>query len=117
MFNKKIYKLFSIIMLLVMIFNVSLVYADRPTEPLSQNVSGNKAITVTQKLWGTIKVIVQILAVVAIVVTGVRYMFASADGKADIKGQTVILVIGAVLVFAAATFAGFVYDAATDILQ
>ena len=103
--------------ILVMIFNVGLVYADGPTEPTSQSVTGNKAITVAQRVWGTIKVIVQIAAIAAVVITGVRYMFASADGKADIKGQTIILIVGAVLVFAATTFATFVYDAAKQILQ
>lgn len=117
MFNKKIYKLFSIIMLLVMIFNVGLVYADIPSEPDSQAVTGtNKAIEVTQKIWGTVKVIVQIAAVAAVVITGVRYMLASADGKADIKNQTIILIVGAVLVFGAVEIAQFVYKVTDDII-
>lgn len=56
-------------------------------------------------IWNTVAVILQILAIAAIVLAGVRYMFASADAKADIKKQTVILVIGAVLVFGAVAIA------------
>lgn len=60
------------------------------------NVTG-----VVGRVWGTVILIVQVLAVAAVVFAGLRYMFASADAKADIKKQTVILVVGAVLVFGA----------------
>ena len=55
------------------------------------------------KIWGTVLTIAQILAFAAIVFAGVRYMFASADQKADIKKGLIYLVVGAVLVFAAST--------------
>lgn len=67
------------------------------------------------KIWGTISVIVQIAAIAAIVFAGVRYMFASADDKADIKKQTVILIVGAALVFAAVPIAKFIQDTAKQI--
>ena len=67
------------------------------------------------KIWGTISVIVQIAAISAIVFAGVRYMFASADDKADIKKQTVILVVGAALVFAAVPIAKFIQATAKQI--
>lgn len=46
------------------------------------------------KVWGTVLLILQILSVAAIVIAGIRYMFASADGKADIKKQTIGLMVG-----------------------
>ena len=52
-------------------------------------------------VWDTVLVIAQVAAFIAIIFAGVRYMFASADSKADIKKQTVILVVGAILVFGA----------------
>lgn len=66
------------------------------------------ATIAANKIWNTIAVILQIAAVAAIVVAGVRYMFASADGKADIKKQTIGLVVGAILVFAASYVVTFV---------
>ena len=42
---------------------------------------------------------------------------ASADDKADIKKQTVILIVGAVLVFAAVPFAKFITDIANQTLR
>ena len=68
-----------------------------------------------QRIWGTISLILQVCAVAAVVFAGVRYMFASADGKADIKKQTVGLIVGAILVFGATTVIKFVTDIAGEI--
>lgn len=56
---------------------------------------------VAKNVWSTISVVCYILAIVAVVFAGLRYMFASADQKADIKKSIGILIIGAVLVFGA----------------
>ena len=61
--------------------------------------------------------IVQILAVAAVVFAGVRYMFASADQKADIKKSMGILAIGAVLVFGATVVLSFIQNATNQVLQ
>ena len=68
------------------------------------------------KIWATVSTIVQILAIAAVVFAGLRYMFASADAKADIKKQTVILIIGAIFVFAATAIIRFVTTAADTII-
>ncbi|MDD2627640.1 MAG: TrbC/VirB2 family protein [Clostridia bacterium] len=70
--------------------------------------------TVAKNVWKTISTIVQFLAIGAVVFAGVRYMFASADQKADIKQQTVILIVGAVLVFGATTIADLISKAANS---
>ena len=89
-------------------------YAIDPVEPPKGNEI--KGLTgVASDFWTTFASIVQILAVVAVVIAGVRYMFASADTKADIKQQTIILVVGAVLVFAAVPILQFVQKIANDI--
>ena len=72
----------------------------------SAGVGGSKSSTVTtlaNNVWATIASIVQILAIAAVVFAGVRYMLASANDKADIKKQLIVLVLGAVLVFGAST--------------
>ena len=54
---------------------------------------GNQFTTVSTlggSLWSTITLIAQIAAFAAIIFAGLRYMFASADQKADIKKQTII---------------------------
>ena len=73
--------------------------------------------TAVYKVWNTVSLILQILAVAAIVFAGVRYMFASADGKADIKKQTIGLVVGAVLVFGASYIINFIVSVTSDVLK
>ena len=67
------------------------------------------------KVWGTVLLILQILSVAAIVIAGVRYMFASADAKADIKKQTITLVVGAVLVFGASGIINMITSISNDL--
>ena len=67
------------------------------------------------KVWGTVLLILQILSVAAIVIAGIRYMFASADGKADIKKQTIGLMVGAVLVFGASSVISLITNITSDI--
>lgn len=86
------------------------------TSALGSNAGSAQVKTVTQKIWGTVVSIVQVLAVAAVVFAGVRYMFASADAKADIKKQTVILIVGAVLVFGATAILKFVQTATNQII-
>lgn len=83
---------------------------------LAGNQTGSGTMnTAVQKMWASVLLILQILAVAAIVFAGVRYMFASADEKADIKKQMIILVIGAVLVFAASTIISIIVNVTNDI--
>lgn len=106
--SKKIFlRVLPVLMICLVMFSFTFVFA--ATEPLDPNkaLPSGQASTnltrVTGKMWSTVLVIIQVLAVAAVVFAGLRYMFASADQKADIKKQLIILVIGAVLVFGAST--------------
>ena len=57
----------------------------------------------------------RILAVAAIVFAGVKYMFASAEGKADIKNGMIGLVIGAIMVFGASIVIDIIMTAAEQV--
>lgn len=103
-----------VLVAVLMVGNV--VFAIDPQEPTSgQAISG--IVNVSNNIWATIAAVVQILAVAAVIIAGVRYMFASADTKADIKQQTVILIVGAILVFAAVPLLQFIQNIAEDALQ
>lgn len=91
------------------------VYGIDVAAPKGNEVSGNLQ-TVMNKVWGTVQAVVQVLAVAAVVIAGIRYMFASADAKADIKKQTIIIIVGAVLVFAAVPVLTMIQNIARDIL-
>lgn len=77
--------------------------------------TGGKTVGMVNNVWGIILTILQVAAIAAIVFSGVRYMFASADSKADIKKQMVWLVVGAVLVFAASTVIKLITTVANDV--
>ena len=98
----------KVLMILAMVLLVaSPVFAVTAAEPARGSEIGN--ITgFAKNVWSTIAVVAQVAAIAAIVFAGVRYMFASADQKADIKKQTVILIVGAILVFAAVPFAQWI---------
>ena len=67
-------------------------------------------------LWKTAIFIIQVLAVAAVVIAGVRYMFASSDQKADIKKGLIYIVIGAVIVFGAATLISLITNTFKEIV-
>lgn len=69
------------------------------------------------RLWGSILTILQFVAFGAIVFAGIKYMFASADQKAEVKKSLGILAIGALLVFAASTIVSFIVSAAEEVIQ
>lgn len=110
---KKIKKILFIALFVGIIFTNTIFAAniDNPDAPKLPS-SGNSTIlqleNASGKIWSTFAVIAQILAIMAIVFTGLRYMFTSADDRADIKLQTLILILGSVLVFAAVPFAKFI---------
>ena len=82
------------------------------TSQANQSNSLNNAIG---GIWNTITLILQIAAVGAIIFAGVRYMFASADDKANIKKQLIILALGAILVFGASTVVQLITQVTADI--
>jgi len=116
---KKIAKILPVLMVLCLAFTSA--YADIinvPTGDLTYGQGGSAAVKNTAgAIWNTIITIVQILAVAAVVFAGLRYMFASADQKADIKKSMGTLAIGAVLVFGASTVLKFVSTASNQVLN
>ena len=61
--------------------------------------------------------VLQVASVAAFVFAGVRYMFASAEAKANIKNSMMLLIIGAVIVFASSTVVGFIVQSAKEVLD
>ena len=98
---KKMLKIIPVVLVMCLVvtnvFAVSIPTA-APTGTASTEVTGAAG-----DIWATIASIVQILSIAAVVFAGVRYMFASADQKADIKKSMGILAIGGILVFGATT--------------
>lgn len=88
---------------------------DAPSLPTTTNVINFEIDYATGRIWSTFAIIAQTIAIAAIVLTGVRYMFTNYSDRADIKLQTIILIFGSVLVFAAVPFAKFIVYIINDI--
>lgn len=120
--SKKIFlRVLPVLMLAVMLISSNFIFAAKAgfgsfTGDMTVNAdtSGNTVKSIGA-VWGIILTVLQVAAIAAVVFAGVRYMFASADSKADIKKQMIWLVIGAVLVFGASTVIQLITNFAGDL--
>lgn len=88
------------------------------TDDLTNGQSGSNSLKVLAGgTWATIRIVAQVLAVAAVVFAGLRYMFTSAEQRADIKKSTTILAVGAVLVFCATIVLEFIIKTAEELLM
>lgn len=62
---------------------------------------------------GVVRTVGVLVAVVILLILGIKYMVGSAEEKADYKKSMIPYIVGAVLIFAASTIAGIVYDMAS----
>lgn len=109
-------------MLLVCVFILNNVLAlDIGDVDNALDVNKDQGIVVVQNdvsdIWSSFLTVAQVLAIAAVIFSGLRYMFASADQKADIKRSMGILALGAILVFATTTVLKFVVKAGKDVIS
>lgn len=131
---KKINNMFLMILILVICFfsvNISKVFAEENKKELiniikdssignefknSDVQTGNEFLKPQiSRVFGILIVVLQVAAVSGVIFAGVRYMYASADQKADLKKSLIHLVIGMAIVFAASTVVGIVTGIFQDI--
>lgn len=108
--KKNIIKKLTLIMFIILGLTVGTVsVAARVTDPTHDTVVdpgydpgliGNDITDITGNAWATISVVVMAFAVGCIVITGLRYMMASSDRKADLKQSSAYIIIGCALIFA-----------------
>ena len=85
---------------------------------ITANIDSNSQTQITSvggKIVGIIQVIGIVIAVVVIMVVGIKYMMGSVEEKAEYKKTMMPYIIGAVLIFAGSTLANVVYQFATGI--
>jgi len=83
-------------------------------DPFNPTGSVGSVDKMVNNIWCTVLTVLRILAVAAIVYAGVKYMFASAENKADIKSGMLGLVVGAILVFGASIVVDLIMKAANE---
>ena len=88
-------------------------------QDIGTNASGQVAAGDVSKLGGQIVGIIQVvgivIAVVILLVLGIKYMTGSAQEKAEYKKTMIPYIIGAILIFAASTIVNVIFNLATSI--
>lgn len=117
---KILFKIMVIVFIGIIIANnVSIVFADdlsnfNDTGFNTGTESVEKIDTAVLKIWKTVVTILQIASVAAVIITGLKYMFASSEKKADIKSMSLGFIVGAVIVFGSSFVVSFVINAVQD---
>ena len=117
--NKKTIRIISIIltMLMAIVTLTSSVFAFSPDE-LEANTQATGTPEVQsfgENIMGVIQVAAVVIAVVILMVLGIKYMMGSAEEKAEYKKTMIPYIVGAILVFAAGTVANIIYEFAIGI--
>lgn len=110
MLNKKVMKVLSIVLLVVVVFMTmgNSVFAN-VTENFNQNetITNNTAKTLANTILGALTWIGVAIAIGMLIFLGIKYVTSSPDGKADLKGKLGVYVLGLVLILAATGIVGF----------
>ncbi len=114
---KKLLKVLPVVLVLALCFTSVFAGSGVSTSfPQGGSAIGNIS-SAADTVWGTVLKVVQICAFAGIVLAGVNYMLADSKKRADIKDQTIVLVFGAILVFASPAIVNFVKGIAESIFQ
>ena len=113
--TKKLLKILNIILVAIMLLSIfSNVYADaKPSDITIKDTTAFNSIG--GKIIGGIQAVGNIVSIAILIVLGIKYMMGSAEEKAEYKKTLIPYIIGAVLVFAASTIAGMVFQFASSI--
>lgn len=79
--------------------------------------NANNWNTVKNAIWGIIYIVAQYGSFAGILFLGLKYMFASAEGKASIKANFGVLAIGITFVFCATRVVNFIVAMSKQVIQ
>ena len=93
-----------VMILLIMLMIFSNVYASSPISVVEKAIKRpadgiDKAQLVGNRVLFIVQVVGSIIAISMLTVLGIKYMVAAPDGKAEIKKQAIIYIVGAVFLF------------------
>lgn len=73
--------------------------------------------TPINRIWGTISLVLKMLAIAGIIITGIRYMFSTFEVKSKIKECLPTLIIGIIIVFAGTSVIDFVIKVTEEVVD
>lgn len=102
--------------LLVISMGASIVYGFTPEELQAADSTATDSVRdLGGKVMGVIQVAGVVIAVIVIMILGIKYMMGSAEEKADYKKTMIPYLVGAILIFAGSTIANVVYEFANGL--
>lgn len=105
-------RIINIILVLILILTFTTpVFADvpSPTQFTGKSSDGSKQLSSFGNIvLGMVQVVAVAVAVIMLVVLGVKYMSAAPGEKADIKKGAVLYIVGAILLFGASGVLGII---------
>lgn len=116
--NRKVIKIMSIVLTIAMLATmVTPVFALTPNElTANTTATGTTEIeTFGENIMGILQVVGVVIAVVVLIILGIKYMMGSASEKAEYKKTMIPYVVGAILIFASTTIANVIYQFANGL--
>ena len=117
--SKKTMKILTTVatILLIVSMGASVVYGLTPKDmEANTSATGTSEVqSLGQNVMGVIQVAGVVIAVIILMVIGIKYMMGSAEEKAEYKKTMIPYLVGAILIFAASTIANVVYKFATGL--
>ena len=112
--SKKIVMITKIVLVMVLIVSLAnTVFAYDPGNWEANEQTSDQMNEIVGTILGFVQVIGSAIAVIMIVVLGIKYMVGSAEEKAEYKKTMIPYLVGAICIFAASTIANVVYNAVT----
>jgi len=82
---------------------------------IGNTAAAQSSVGMTERIVGTLQVAGTIIAVISLIIIGMRYMLSSVEERAKVKGVIGYWIIGAMLVLCTSNVLAFVYDIIDDI--
>ncbi len=115
--SKKTLRIITVLSTAVLILCLcSLSFAVEDPSKLTPNTSNTTQIdNVGQRIMGILQTLGIVVAVIVLMVLGIKYMMGSAEEKAEYKKTMIPYVVGAILIFGATTIANMVFQFASGL--
>ena len=119
--NKKVMRIITIvatILCVILISSISLAtITANDIDGKASNVSDDKLKAAGNKVATIIRTVGIVIAVIILMILGIKYMMGSAEEKAEYKKVMMPYLIGAAILFGASALAGTVIDLAEGLTQ
>ncbi len=123
---KKTVKIISVLLIAIMLVASlsSIAYASTTGDTLNKMLDAqkngsangtNEITTLGGRVVGIVQVVGVIIAVIILLVIGIKYMLGSAEEKAEYKKTMMPYLVGALLIFAGSTIVNAIYNIMTGL--